>query len=210
MVRVGRPLPDEPHAPTVDSCREPEDIRRPGHGAWSAPLALRGARRRLVITPRAAARPDRLAPASGRRPRARLLSLIGPGRRRRRASLNLEHHPRRCGLLPSQEIARGRTCREDERCEHHRPWPANRPRSSWDRDRRRVRPPGNGHARVWRRGERSGGWLVAGVGEHRPGPLGEHVVDQRELRTDRTEVCVAALSCSERLLRTHRRIGAVG
>jgi len=60
------------------------------------------------------------------------------------------------------------------------------------------------------RGERSAGWLVAGVGEYRPRPLGEYVVDQRELRADRTEVCVAALGCSKRLLRTKRRVQDVG
>jgi hypothetical protein len=149
VIGAARPLPDEADPLVVDAGRDAEDVRRPDSGGRPS-LSLHGGGGAVV-----AARALRRASALCRRARG-----------------GSEFEPRAGGRLPpSEELAGGRACREDERREDCGPSPAARRRSSDGYRCRRLRP--DRSPRLWK-------YLTRAFGQNR--------VDEHELGTDRPQV----------------------
>jgi hypothetical protein len=174
MVRSVRPLPDELHSLRIDACGDPEDVRCPGSADGLPSLRFRP--RWAIVQPLGGG----LRALVGRRS-LRDVRLPCICRRRSRTTLKLEPDSGRRPILPREEAARSSTRNKDERCKCRRPPPASWPRAS--RLGRLACTRGRD-----RNGRRPRHRLLARLRKERARSLGQHMVDERELRADRAQL----------------------
>jgi hypothetical protein len=118
--------------------------------------------------------------------------------RRAHACLKLEPHSGCRPILPREEAARGSACNKDERCKHRSSCPA-----PWPTSRRLGR-----HActrRYGRDGRPPRPRLFARFRKEPARALGQHVVDERELRADRAQIFRDSRCGPQRLVELEHR-----
>ena len=203
MARVWRSLPDELHRGTGDLRRDPQNVRRPSAARESSWLLACGDR---GVTKAFRRGRRRRAPSHGGRSRQRTLASARRTRAHQPSRLHLEHDPRRCCVPHSKKASAGRAGgkgepRQDDRSQQSTPNRSNRrsdgelwrlcrsyaPRRLVDRDRHVL--PGS----------------PARLGKQLPRVLGEHRVDQHQLRADRPDSPGVGLTRFEQQLELGRR-----
>ena len=194
MAGVGRPLPNELYPPSGGLRRDSQDVRRPGRTRPSSSPWVRRATKAVPRNPR-------------RRTPQGTLGSGGRARAHPTGRPHLERHSRRC-LTPLSENASGcrprgkNERRQDDRSQQ---WtPAGRLRRR-NRELRLLRPAhacrlgvGQAHPRFGKHTR---------LGQQLPRLLGEHGIDQHQLRADRPEVrCLGRLRFEQRLALGRRRL----